>query len=283
MALVLGVSAGASGARAVLSLPDRPHHEPVARCAVGRGPGVSIGEPAVSAIRTLRAVAAERGEAVAATAVTVRSGLEPEIAADLGSVAGRQHVRVLAETAAQVRYLRFTGALPRHAVAVLYDIGRSGLSLCLAEGATGTIITSRRSALVCGDRLDQLVQETLAAAGVWRDLQHCAEVTRQLTIDRVATVTDPHTGAATVVTAGDLTRLIRDDLAASTSLLDKMVRESGVSPTTAVLLGGGAQLPGLGTHLQELLGLPVADVADPASVAARGAVLLAAAGAPVSR
>lgn len=281
--LVLGVSAGANGARAVLTLSDRPHHDPIARCDIRRRADATVGEPVISAIHTLRATAVERGELVSATAVTLRTGLEPEVAQALSAAATRQHVQILAETAAQVRYLRFTGALRKHRTAVLYDVGSSGLSVCIADGTSGEVLESRRSDLVCGDRVDGLLQEHLASAGVWQDLARCRDVKERLTHERVVTVTDAHTGATAVVTTGDLGALIRDDVEASVSLLHRMIRESGTSPTTVVPLGGGAHLPGLPEQLGAMLGLPVTTAPDPTSVAGRGAVLLAAATAGPAR
>ncbi|GAA4475094.1 hypothetical protein GCM10023094_11960 [Rhodococcus olei] len=283
MVLVLGVSAGSSGARAVLAHPDRPHHEPVARCDVRLRVGAALGEPMISAIRTLRTVAIERGEMVAATAVTLRTGLEPEVVQSLSAATTRQHVEVLPETAAQVRYLRFTGALPRHGTAVLYDVGSSGLSIAVADGATGEVLAARRSAMVCGDRIDQLLQEQLAAQGVWRGLSWCRDVKEQLAHERVVTATDPRTGAATVVTTGDLVDLSRADVIQSVSLLHTMIRETGTTPAVLVLLGGGAHLPGLRERLESLLRIPVSAAPDPTSVAGRGAVLLAAATAGPAR
>lgn len=274
MVLVLGVSAGASGARAVLALPDRPHHDPFARRAVRRHPDAPVGDPVLAAIRAPRAVALDRGERVVATAVTLRVDLETDVAQALDADRGGASVHVLEESSAQIRYLRFTGVLPRHGAAVLYDVGGSGLTMCLVDGASGEIAAYRRSDLAHGDRVDRVLQQHLASAGVWRDLGRCRDVKERLTHERVVTVTDPQTAATAVVTTGDLTHLVRGDLEASVSLLHRMVDESGTTPSLAVLLGGGAQLPGLPGQLESVLGLPVSTAPDPTSVAGRGAVLL---------
>ncbi|TQF65727.1 hypothetical protein FK531_20025 [Rhodococcus spelaei] len=277
MVLVLGVSAGASGARAVLAHSDRPHHDPLARCDVRRRPGSPIGEPVISAIRTLRATAVEQGELVSATAVTLRTGIDPEVVEFTAASTTRAHVRVLPETAAQLRYLRFTGQLPRRGAVVIYDVGGSGLSVCVADAPSGEILSSRRSAVVGGDQLDRLVQDHLAASGVRIDLTACRDLKEQLSFERVVTASDPSTGAMTVLTNNDLAALTRDGVMHSVSLLRTMIRESAASPAAVVLLGGGGHVAALRDWLETFLRLPVTVPPDPASVAGRGAVLLAAA------
>ncbi|MFE3291396.1 hypothetical protein [Rhodococcus sp. NPDC059234] len=279
MVLVLGVSAGASGARAVLAHSDRPHHEPLARCDVRRRPGSAIGEPVISAIRTLRATAVEQAELVTATAVTLRTGIDPEVVEFATTATTRIHVRVLPETSAQLRYLRFTGQLPRRGSVVLYDVGGSGLSACVADAPTGEVLTARRSAVVGGDQLDRLLQDHLAEGGVRLELTACRDLKEQLAFERVVTAADPNTGAAVVLTNNDLAVLTREGVMHSVSLLRTMIRESRSTPSAVVLLGGGGQVASLRHWLETFLRLPVTLPAEPASVAGRGAVLLAAASA----
>ncbi|MFC9791003.1 hypothetical protein [Rhodococcus sp. NPDC127528] len=271
MVLVLGVSAGASGARAVLAHSDRPHHEPLARCEIRRRPGSAIGEPVISAIRTLRATAVEQAELVSATAVTLRTGIDPEVVEFATPATTRVHVRVLPETSAQLRYLRFTGQLPRRGSVVLYDVGGSGLSVCVADAPTGEVLTARRSAVVGGDQLDRLLQDHLAASGVRLELTACRDLKEQLAFERVVTAADPGTGATVVVTNNDLAVLTREGVMHSVSLLRTMIRESHSTPSAVVLLGGGGQVAALRHWLETFLRLPVVLPAEPASVAGRGA------------
>ncbi|MFC7449555.1 hypothetical protein [Rhodococcus daqingensis] len=282
--LVLGVSAGAGGARGVLTAPDRPHHEPVARCDVRRRTGAEIGEAVISVIRTLRAAAVDRSEMVAATAVTLRTGIDPEAVYDASAAQSRHHVRVVPETSSQLRYLRFTGLIPRHGASVLYDVGSSGLSACVADAASGEVLVARRSAVVGGDQFDRSLQAYLFDQGFRLDLTECRDLKEQLGHERVATATDPDTGACRVLTGSDLAALTRDAVAHSTSVLRSMIRESKVRPSRIVVLGGGARVPGLVATLQSELRIQTVVPPEPASVAGRGAVLLAAAtAAPAAR
>ncbi|MBP1159710.1 hypothetical protein [Rhodococcus sp. PvR099] len=284
MVLVLGVSAGASGARAVLALSDRPHHEPVARCDVRRRPGTTIGEPVISAIRTLRATAVEQAAFIGATAVTLRTGIDPDVVESATAATTRQHVRVVPETSAQLRYLRFTGRLPRRGSVLLYDVGSSGLAACVADTVSGEVLASRRSAVVGGDQFDRLVQEHLAGRGIRLEQAACRDLKEQLGFERIVTAKDPETGACQVLTNNDLAGLAADAVAHSSTVLRSMIRESGTTPSTIVLLGGGAHTPSLGPRLEALMRIPVVMPPEPASVAGRGAVLLAAAtGMPSSR
>ncbi|SDE46932.1 molecular chaperone HscA [Rhodococcus tukisamuensis] len=275
--LVLGVSAGASGARAVLAHSDRPHREPMARCDVRRRPGADVGEPVMSAIRTLRAAAVDQGDLVGATAVTLRTGIDPFVVENATATTTRQHVRVFTETSAQLRYLRFTGLLPRTGTVALYDVGSSGLSLCVADSASGEVLASRRSAVVGGDQFDRLLQDHVAGNGIRLDLAVCRDVKERLAAERLTTVADPDTGACTVVTNNDLAALVRPVVAHSASLLRTMATQSRTAPSLVVLLGGGAGVPSLQAELESALRIPVAAAPEPAAVSARGAVILAAA------
>ncbi|MFD4266793.1 hypothetical protein [Rhodococcus sp. NPDC058481] len=261
----------------MLAFSDRPHHDPVARCDVRRRPGTTIGEPVISAIRTLRTTAVERAAVIGATAVTLRTGIDPGAVESATASTTRQHVRVVPETSAQLRYLRFTGRLPRRGSVLLYDVGSSGLAACVADAVSGEVLASRRSAVVGGDQFDRLVQQHLAARGIRLEPAACRDLKEQLGFERIVTAKDPESGACQVLTNNDLAGLSADAVAHSGTLLRSMIRESGSIPSAIVLLGGGAHTPALHSRLEALMRIPVVTPPEPASVAGRGAVLLAAA------
>ncbi|MFD6454602.1 hypothetical protein ACFWF3_27850, partial [Nocardia sp. NPDC060220] len=67
MVLILGVSAGAGGARALLTHSDQPHMPPIDRIQVPRRPGGSVEESVLTAIHRMRAAAADREEYISGT------------------------------------------------------------------------------------------------------------------------------------------------------------------------------------------------------------------------
>ncbi|MFC4125101.1 Hsp70 family protein [Nocardia rhizosphaerae] len=273
MVLVLGVSAGAGGAHAVLTHSDQPHLAPVDLVRVPRRAGGSVAESVLTAIRRLRVAALGRGECVTATAVTCRSELHAEaIRAAVGSSA----VRIVDEPLAQLRYLRFTGQLPATGSVILYDLGCSGLTVTHADCRTDTILASRRSTVLGGDGYDALVRWQLARGGVLADARTSRAHRESLSRTPVVTVTDADTGGRAVVTRSDLADLCEAGLHHSASFVRQVIEETGVRPGALVLLGGCTRNPMLRADLAGRIGLPIVYDAEPDLVSARGAVLLAA-------
>ncbi|WP_280220349.1 Hsp70 family protein [Nocardia neocaledoniensis] len=273
MVLVLGVSAGASGARAVLTHSDQPHLPPVDRIRLPRRAGGSVDEAVLAAIRRLRVAALARDECVTATAVTCRS----EVHADaIRAALGRSEVGIVDEPLAQLRYLRFTGLLPASGTVILYDLGCSGLTITHADCRTDTILASRRSTVLSGDGYDALLRWQLARGGVLADARTSRAHRESLSRTRVVTATDTDTGGRAVVTRSDLAELCEAGLHHSASFVRQVIEETGVRPDALVPLGGCSRNPTLREDLAQLIGLPIVYDPEPDYVSARGAVLLAA-------
>ncbi|MFF0542808.1 hypothetical protein ACFYTF_08210 [Nocardia thailandica] len=273
MVLVLGVSAGVGGARAVLTHSDQPHLEPVDRLFVPRRAGGSVAEPVLTAIRRLRAAAVGRGECVSATAVTCRNEVHAE---ELAAAAGESGLGIVDEPLAQLRYLRFTGMLPDAGAVILYDLGCSGLTLTLADCRTETILAGQRTTVLSGDGYDALLRWQLARGGVTTDARTSRAHRESLSRDRVVTATDAGTGGRAVVTRSDLAELCAAGLHHSASYVRRLMQECPVRPEALVLLGGCTRNPSHRAGIAELVDLPVLWDPEPEYVSARGAVLLAA-------
>ncbi|MFD6392375.1 Hsp70 family protein [Nocardia sp. NPDC060259] len=272
MVLVLGVSAGAGGARAVLTHSDQPHLPPVDHVRLPRRAGGSVEEAVLSAIRRMRVAALARDECVTAAAVTCRNELHAEaIRAVVGAGVG-----IVDEPLAQLRYLRFTGMLPTTASVILYDLGCSGLTVTHADCRTDTILASKRSTVLSGDGYDALLRWQLARGGVLADARTSRAHRESLSRARVVTAADADTGGRAVVTRSDLAELCEAGLHHSASFVRQLIEETGVQPGALVLLGGCTRNPTLRADLAQRIGLPIVYDPEPDYVSARGAVLLAA-------
>ncbi|MEV4157044.1 hypothetical protein AB0J48_28900 [Nocardia salmonicida] len=273
MVLILGVSAGAGGARAVLTHSDQPHMPPIDRIHVPRRAGGSVEESVLTAIHRMRAAAAERDEYISGTAVTCRSELQADA---IRAAAGRADFAIVDEPLAQLRYLRFTGLLPAADSVMLYDLGSSGLTITHADCRTETIIAGKRSTVLSGNGYDALLRWQLARRGVAADAHASREHRESLSRTRVVTAADAGTGGRAVLTRSDLAALCEAGLHHSASFVRLLIEETGVRPGALALLGGCSRNPSLRADLGRLIGLPIVYDPEPEYVSARGAVLLCA-------
>ena len=272
MVLVLGVSAGAGGARAMLTHSDQPHLPPIDRCVVARRAGAGVEEPVFQAIDAMRASAADRDEFVTGIAVTSRCALHAEA---IRAAAGRSRLTIIDEPPAQLRYLRFSGQLPDDGAVLLYDLGSSGLTLTEADCRTQAILAGKRSTLLGGDGHDALLRWHLAHGGVEIDNATGREYKEQLSGTRVVTAGDPRSGMRIVVTRSDFHDLVVAGIHHSVSYVRQLIEETGVPPRAVALLGGCTRSPSIRESLEQLLDLPVIYDPEPDFVSARGAVLMA--------
>ncbi|MGY2031893.1 Hsp70 family protein [Nocardia gipuzkoensis] len=273
MVLVLGVSAGAGGAHAMLTHSDQPHLPPIDRCEVPRRAGGGVEESVFEAIRQMNGAAHRRDELISGTAVTCRCPLHAD--AIRAGVADRG-VTIVDEPLAQLRYLRFTGQLPDSGSVILYDLGSSGLTITHADCRTDTILSSKRSTVLGGDGYDALLRWRLARDGVLTDTTTIRRHREELSDARVVTAIDDDTGDRAVVTRSDLAELCAASIHHSASFVRQIIDETGVRPEAMVLLGGCTRSPSVRAELAELIDLPIIYDPEPEFVSARGAVLLAA-------
>ncbi|WP_280357793.1 hypothetical protein [Nocardia otitidiscaviarum] len=273
MVLVLGVSAGASGARAMLTHSDQPHLPPIDRVHVPRRVGGALEEAVFEAIRLMRQSAARRDEFITGIAATCRSATAAEA---VRATAGRNRLTVIDEPVAQLRYLRFTGRLPAEGSVLLYDLGASGLTVTQIDCRADAILASKRSTVLGGDGHDALLRWLLARNGVGVDLPASRRCKEALDTERVVTVCDPISGHRAVITRSDFADLAEAGIHHSASFVRQMIAETGVHPTAIALLGGCTRTLSIRDELQQQLDIPLIYDPEPEFVSARGAVLLAA-------
>ncbi|WP_330232746.1 Hsp70 family protein [Nocardia sp. NBC_00508] len=273
MVLVLGVSAGAGGAHAMLTHSDQPHLPPIDHCEVPRRAGGGVEESVFEAIRQMMGAAGARDELISGTAVTCRCPLHADA---IRAGAGERRLTIVDEPLAQLRYLRFTGRLPDSGSVILYDLGSSGLTITHADCRNDTILSSKRSTVLGGDGYDALLRWRLARDGVLTDKPTSRRHREELSDARVVTAIDTGTGDRAVLTRSDLTELFAAGIHHSASFVRQTIEETGVRPEAMVLLGGCTRSPGIRAELTELVDLPIIYDPEPDLVSARGAVLLAA-------
>lgn len=275
MVLVLGVSAGAGGARALLTHSDQPHLDPIDRCHIPRTADSGVADPVCTAIRRMHAAAARRDELITGAAVACRNGAH---AGEVRSAAPRGTRTVVDERQAQLRYLRFTGALPDSGSVLLYDLGSSGLTLTQVDCRTDTVLACTRSTVLGSDSHDTLLRWQLTRGGTLPETsteqRHSEASNRNGGVD-VVTAPPLRTEARTVITGNDLAELCAAGLHHSVSLVRQLIDETSVPADAVVLLGGCSRSPGIRAELTEYLELPVIYDHEPEYVSARGAVLLA--------
>ncbi len=273
MVLVLGVSAGSSGARAILAHSDQPHLPPIDCCAVRRRPGAGVDEAVFEVIRRMSLSAQQRDELIASTAVTCRSAEHAEI---VRRAAGRRRLTVVDEPLAQLRYLRFTGRLPDSGSVLLYDLGSAGLTLTQVDCRADAVLGFDHGSCPGGDDYDALLRNRLAHVGVRADRAVVRRHREELSSARVVTATDPRTGARAVLTHSDLADLLTDGVRDSASAVEQLIERTGTRPIALVLVGGCARSPIVREELAATFDLPIVHDPEPEHVSARGAVLLAA-------
>ncbi|WP_067646270.1 Hsp70 family protein [Nocardia harenae] len=272
MVLVLGVSAGAGGARAVLTHSDQPHLPPIDRCHVPGTPD-NVEAAVFEAVRLMRAAASARDELITGTAVTCRCAPHADT---VRAAAGIERVTIVDEPLAQLRYLRFSGQVSDDAPVLLYDLGSSGLTLTHADTGTETVLESLHSAAVSGDRYDTLLRQRLAEDGVLPDEDAVRQHREALSRAKVITASDPDTGGRAVITRSDLAELCSQSVRRSATLVRRLVDDAEEPPYALVLLGGCARNPEMRAELAGLVDLPLIYDPEPEYVSARGAVLVAA-------
>ncbi|MDJ0395714.1 hypothetical protein QMK17_20545 [Rhodococcus sp. G-MC3] len=268
--LVVGVGAGAHGARAILTYVDSPHRAPVASRTIRRNPGQTLASTISDGVAALHSVASRLSVPVHYSAIAYR------LAEDADAISAHRHStasHLVPETAAQLRYLRFTGTVPAHGSTVLCDLGSTGMTVSVVDLATGATVASRRTATFCGDDLDHLVRRHLATNGVRLDVDSSRSIKERLSEDGVVNAHDGNSENH-VFTRGDFDSIIAGPVRYATMVVEQTIELSSAKPASVVLLGGGANVSSIGSAFERRLRLKTLVPQKPELVSARGAALL---------
>ncbi|WP_245819973.1 hypothetical protein [Rhodococcoides yunnanense] len=271
--LVVGVGAGAHGARAILTYLDSPHRAPVASRTVRRRHGQTLASTIADGVSALHSIASKLAVPVRHSAIAYR------LSEDADAITAHRSPRPSAlvhETAAQLRYLRFTGTVPNHGSAVLCDMGSTGMTVSVVDLAEGSTIVSRRTSTYCGDDLDHLVRRHLASNGVRTDVDSSRSMKEKLSVGGVVTAHGTDGEGRHVFTRKDFEDIIAGPVRYATMVVDQTIAMSGATPSTIVLVGGGANVSSIGASFERHIELRTQVPEHPELVSARGAALLSA-------
>ncbi|WP_141136475.1 rod shape-determining protein [Rhodococcoides kyotonense] len=269
--LVVGVGAGAHGARAILTYLDSPHRAPIASRTVRRRAGQSLVSAVSDGVSALHSVASKLALQVGHSAIAYR------VSEDADAITAHGDARPSAlvhETDAQLRYLRFTGTVPNHGSTVVCDMGSTGMTASVVDLAGGETVTARRTSTFCGDDLDHLIRRHLASNGVRIGVDRSRLLKEQLGIGGVVNAHNADGPGHHVLTRKDFEDMIAGPVRYATMVVDQTIELSGVKPSSIVLVGGGANVSSIGASFERHIGLRTHVPDRPELVSARGAALL---------
>lgn len=282
MTEVLGVSVGASAVR--MARPDaRPqdsgrldfHHDTVdaywdrAEELAAESIGVVLSQPG-------------DGGPVQATGVAYRD--QQQFGEIQQAMASQRlyNYRLVPEARAALQYLEASGELGHFGTIALYDLGSSGLTISVIDRGTGQVLLAERTIDISGDDFDRLISDNqLAKQGVdIADNQELSEFTARCRVAKEQLSTSgavclPGDGGVILISRESFESLVTVPIEYSARLVRDVISRSPKHVDALFLIGGGARIPLVESILTAWIGLPVVTPADPESVAARGAALLA--------
>ncbi|MCF8781358.1 Hsp70 family protein [Rhodococcus ruber] len=283
MSSVLGVTAGTSAVRIVRPIdPDAPSAGYQFQVVETRRD-----DPARLAAQTVGVLvqAGIAGESVERAGLVYRDAAEAERLRAAMAEQGLDRYSLVGESEAALTYLRATGELTAD-VAVLYDLGASGLTVTVADRSTGAVHTERTGS-VAGRLFDDAVRlHLLGSDGVWRPddpqdeefVAQCRAAKEQLSGSDAVAV--PGTAGVILMSLETFEPLITPLVEASARFVRDVVQRSGARPETIVLLGGGAHVRLVRRVLETWTKLPVVVPHEPELVLAKGGALRAVAAEP---
>ncbi len=213
--------------------------------------------------------------------------------------AGAEAVVLVAEPLAALRWLEASTPFPADTPVVVYDSGATGTTVSVVGSGphSGLLGEPVRSTEVSGAEFDLLTMRYVLANAlgetdfdpfdpvVERELSilrnRCADAKHRLSTETATMVPVRLAGIARDVrlVRDDVEDLFRGPLTDSLNLVHEAVRRAGVGIDQVgriLLTGGGASIGLLTELISGEFAIPIVPVADPGSLSARGATLLAA-------
>ncbi len=272
----------------------------VARPHAGNSAGRGTVQPQAADAFDVQAVPVgeRRVEELAADAIGAVLTADPRIAATAIAYRDEQHARaVRAELArrqftnyelvpdviAALEYLEFSGELQGFGTVALYDLGASGLSVTVVDTASRQVNYTERTSDISGDYLDSLIREQQIASG---RIAHPPDAAGLAALDALcrtakeqlsesSAVALPSTEGLVLLSQENFEALIMLAVESSARMARDVILRSEQPVQAVALIGGCAQIPLVARVLRRWLGVPVLVPANPGTVAARGATLLA--------
>ncbi|MGV8873144.1 MAG: Hsp70 family protein [Rhodococcus sp. (in: high G+C Gram-positive bacteria)] len=192
---------------------------------------------------------------------------------------------VASELGAQLRYLRGTGQLEGARTVAICDIGASGTTMSIADPATGTVFRSVRTVLFGGIGCDEQISryllstygaDELESDRARADLMVAIRTAReQLSRLRVAEVAGPFVGGPVRLWRNTFDDVLERSIRSLEDWAASVIVDAPCAVNALVMVGGCANLPSLRRLFRRDLMLPVIAPANPESLTAHGAALMA--------
>ncbi|WP_415976243.1 Hsp70 family protein [Rhodococcus sp. 077-4] len=192
---------------------------------------------------------------------------------------------VASELGAQLRYLRGTGQLVGARTVAVCDVGASGTTVSIADPARGTVFTSVRTTLFGGNSCDEQIAryllstygaDELASDRARAELMVSIRTTReQLSRLRVAEVAGPFIGGPVRLWRNTFDDVLERSIRSLEDWVASIIVDAPCAVNALVLVGGCANIPSLRRLFRRDLLLPVIAPANPESLTAHGAALMA--------
>lgn len=192
---------------------------------------------------------------------------------------------VASELGAQLRYLRGAGQLEGARTVAVCDIGASGTTISIADPATGTVFSSVRTTLFGGIGCDEQISryllstygaDELESDRARADLMVAIRTAReQLSRLRVAEVAGPFVGGPVRLWRNTFDDVLERSIRSLEDWAASVIVDAPCAVNALVMVGGCANLPSLRRFFRRDLMLPVIAPANPESLTAHGAALMA--------
>ncbi|MFI8565445.1 Hsp70 family protein [Rhodococcus sp. NPDC078407] len=193
---------------------------------------------------------------------------------------------VASELGAQLRYLRGSGQLEGARTVAICDIGASGTTMSIADPATGRVFSSVRTTLFGGIGCDEQISryllstfgaDELASDRARADLMVAVRTAReQLSRLRVAEVEGPFVAGPVRLWRNTFDDVLERSIGSLEDWVASVIVDAPCAVNALVMVGGCANLPSLRRLFRRDLMLPVIAPANPESLTAHGAALMAA-------
>ncbi|NLU83301.1 Hsp70 family protein [Rhodococcus sp. HNM0569] len=249
---------------------------------VGADSGAGEPHAAALAAEAVGVVLATHGPAAAPTGIAIRNDAQADAVRAAMATQHLEHYTLIPEADAVLAALDASGILGAATTPLVYDLGRTGLSVWVIDRASRTVLASVRTEAVSGDALDAVVRANQlargrvdppadAAASARLDAT-CREAKERLSSTGAVCV--PGDGGLVLLSRGEFDALARTMVESSARIARDVVAQSAVRPDLVALVGGGARIPLVRDVLGAWLTLPVVAPSVPETVAAEGAALL---------
>lgn len=190
------------------------------------------------------------------------------------------------ESAAAYAFLDDSGLIARYRTVTIIDVGATGTTASVVDAQSGELLAEDRTKHFSGDVVNRLVKDLVHGSAAvdtpvrddLRDDRGIGSARYRAVKEHLSTHDAAHVGDA--VDGSTLDRAAFD-LAVRPYVMNTVhftERSAGLStstPEAVVLIGGGANIPIVGTAFGSALALPVVIPTEPDTVLAKGSALLA--------